>query len=194
LFAFEFSVPLWVALFAPFFLSERLTAARLASAVIGFAGILIVARPDQIGLSAGIIAAAVAALGFTGSGIATKLLTRQQSITCIMFWLTVMQAVFGLIFAGYDGDIALPSATTAPWVILIGLAGLFAHFCITRALQLAPAIIVYPMDFVRLPLAATIGILYYGEPFQALVFVGAVVIIAANVINIRAEQRAKSAL
>jgi len=190
LFAFEFSVPLWVALFAPFFLSERLTWARLSAALIGFVGILIVARPDQIGLNAGIVAAAVSALGFTGSGIATKLLTRTQTVTCIMFWLTLMQAVFGLICAGYDGDIALPSAAGLPWVILIGLAGLFAHFCITRALQVAPAIIVYPMDFVRLPLAATIGIFFYDEPFQVLVFLGAAIIMAANYFNIKSEQKA----
>lgn len=190
LFAFEFSVPLWVALFAPFFLSERLTRSRLSAAVIGFIGILVVARPDQVGLNAGIIAAAVAALGFTGSGIATKLLTRTQTITCIMFWLTVMQAVFGLVCAGYDGDIALPNAHTLPWVILIGLAGLLAHFCITRALQIAPAIIVYPMDFVRLPLAAMIGIIFYTEPFEIAVFIGGFVIIGANFINIWTEQKA----
>jgi len=190
LFAFEFSVPLWIALFAPFFLSERLTRARLAAAVVGFAGILIVARPDQIGLTPGIIAAAIAALAFTGTGIATKLLTRTQTVTCIMFWLTLMQGVLGLIFAGYDGDIAVPSTETLPWIILIGFAGLFGHFCITRALQVAPAIVVYPMDFVRLPLAAVVGILFYDEPFQVLVFVGAAIIVSANYLNIRAEQRA----
>ena len=53
LFAFEFSVPVWVALFAPFFLSEKLTLKRFTAASIGFIGILIVARPDQIGLTPG---------------------------------------------------------------------------------------------------------------------------------------------
>jgi drug/metabolite transporter (DMT)-like permease len=189
LFAFEFSVPLWVAIFAPFFLAERLTLVRLGSAIVGFAGILIVARPDQLGLSPGIIAAALCALGFTGSAIATKLLTRTQTTTCILFWLTAIQAVLGIGFAGYDGDIALPTAETLPWVILVGLAGLFAHFCITSALQIAPAVFVFPMDFVRLPLAATIGILFYAEPFQITVFIGAAVILGANFINIRSEQK-----
>ena len=50
-----------------------------------------------------------------------------------------MQAVFGLIGAGYDGDIALPSAAALPWIILIGFAGLIAHFCLTTALSIAPA-------------------------------------------------------
>lgn len=188
LFAFEFSVPIWVALFAPFFLSEKLTKKRLLAALIGFFGILIVARPDNIGFTPGIIAAALCAICFTGTGIATKLLTRTQSITCILFWLTVMQAVLGIICAGFDFDIRLPSSSTLPWVVLIGIAGLTAHFCITRALQLADAIVVYPMDFVRLPLATTIGVLFYSEPIQIFVFVGAAIILGANFLNIISEK------
>ena len=190
LFAFEFSVPLWVALLAPLFLSERLTALRLGTAVVGFAGIMVVARPDLGGFSPGMIAAAASALGFTFTAIATKRLTRRHSTFSIMFWLVVMQAGMGLVFAGFDGDIALPDGATLPWVLLVGLAGLFAHFCITSALQIAPAIIVYPMDFIRLPLAAVIGILFYAEPFQLSVFIGAAIVLAANVANIWNERRA----
>lgn len=189
LFAFEFSVPLWVALLAPFFLAEKLTRARALAAVIGFSGILIVARPDQIGLSVGIIAAAISAIGFTGSAISTKLLTRTETTTCIMFWLTILQAIFGVACAGFDGDMALPSSATLPWVILVGVAGLFAHYCITSALQVAPAVIVFPFDFIRLPLATLVGILFYAEPFEVSVIIGAVVIVAANVINLRAEAK-----
>ena len=189
LFAFEFSVPIWVALFAPIFLSEKLTKRRLFAALIGFFGILIVARPDNIGVTPGIIAAALCAICFTGTGIATKLLTRTQSITCILFWLTVMQAILGIICAGYDFDISFPSQSSLPWVILIGLAGLLAHFCITKALQLADAIVVYPMDFVRLPLATAVGVLFYNEPIQLLVFVGAAIILGANFLNIISEKQ-----
>ena len=189
LFAFEFSVPIWVALFAPIFLSEKLTKRRLFAALIGFFGILIVARPDNIGVTPGIIAAALCAICFTGAGIATKLLTRTQSITCILFWLTVMQAILGIICAGYDFDISFPSQSSLPWVILIGLAGLLAHFCITKALQLADAIVVYPMDFVRLPLATAVGVLFYNEPIQLLVFVGAAIILGANFLNIISEKQ-----
>ncbi|MGB0634599.1 MAG: DMT family transporter [Paracoccaceae bacterium] len=189
LFAFEFSVPIWVALFAPIFLSEKLTKRRLFAALIGFFGILIVARPDNIGVTPGIIAAALCAMCFTGTGIATKLLTRTQSITCILFWLTVMQAILGIICAGYDFDISFPSRGNLPWVILIGLAGLLAHFCITKALQLADAIVVYPMDFVRLPLATGVGVLFYNEPIQLLVFVGAAIILGANFLNIISEKQ-----
>ena len=63
LFAFEFSTPLWVALFAPLFLAERLTATRLIAAGLGFAGIVMIARPGTAPITPGIIAAGFCAVG-----------------------------------------------------------------------------------------------------------------------------------
>jgi len=192
--ALEFSSPLWVALAAPFFLNERLTAIRALSAVLGFIGILIVARPDFSSFDPGLLAAALAAVGFAGSAVCTKMLTRDQSITCIMFWLTSMQLVFGLICAGYDGDIAWPSAPLVPWMVLVGLSGLFAHFCLTKALTIAPATIVIPFDFLRLPVIATVAMLIYGEALEIWVLVGAVIIFGANYLNIWTEARSRRSL
>jgi drug/metabolite transporter (DMT)-like permease len=189
LFAFEFSVPIWVALAAPLFLSERLTRMRLAAALLGFLGILLVARPGAAPLTPGLVAAMLCAIGFAGSAIATKLLTRTETITCILFWLTVMQSVLGLLFAGVDGDIALPSAAALPWVVLVACAGLFAHFCLTTALRLAPAVVVMPLDFSRLPIVAVLGMLLYAEPLDPMVFLGAAVIFGANYLNIVTESR-----
>ena len=60
-----------------------------------------------------------------------------------------------VICAGYDGDISLPSSSNFIWIIIIGIGGLLAHFCITKALQLAPATVVTPIDFCRLPMKPT---------------------------------------
>lgn len=187
LFAFEFSVPLWVALLAPLVLAERLTASRIGAACLGFIGILIVARPDQMALGPGVIAAMLCAIGFAGANIGTKLLTRTETTASIMFWLTGMQLVFGLVAAGYDGDIALPSAAAAPWVVAVALCGLSAHFCITSALAVAPATVVAPLDFARLPIIAWIGMAFYSEALSVLTFIGAAIIFAANYWNLRAE-------
>lgn len=191
-FALEFTSPLWVTVLAPFVLGERLTRPRLAAAVIGFVGILIVARPGVTQVSPGVIMAALAAIGFAGSAVFTRRLTRTETTLCILFWLTVMQAVFGLVCAGFDGQIALPSRATLPMVLLIGLAGLVAHYCLTQALSLAPATVVIPIDFTRLPLIALVGMLLYAEPLDAWVIVGGVVIIGANVLNLRAESHRSS--
>ncbi len=192
-FALEFTTPIWVVLLSPLILKERLTAIGLLCAALGFLGILIVARPDPATLDLGILAGAACAVCFAFTAIFTRKLTRTESITSILFYLTVMQAVFGgicaLIYGG--GQITLPSFAGLPLVILIGVAGLMAHLCLTQALSIAPASVVMPIDFVRLPVIAIVGTLLYQEPIDALVFVGAGLIFAANYINITRGQRAQ---
>lgn len=188
-FALEFTSPLWVILLSPLVLGERITPSRAIAAGIGFVGILVVARPTPETLSPGLIAALLAGVGFAGSAVFTRRLTRTASTACILFWLTVMQAVFGLVCAGIDGDIALPAASTWPWVVLIAIAGLVAHFCLTTALGLAPAPVVMPIDFARLPLVAVVGMLVYAEALDPFVFLGAAIIFGANYFNILRETR-----
>jgi drug/metabolite transporter (DMT)-like permease len=188
-FALEFSSPIWAMFLAVIVLGEKLTKLRLSMAFIGFLGVLIVTEPWRASIGPGVIAAAVAAIGFAGSAVFTRLLTRAESITSIMFWLTTMQAVFGLICAGYDGDIALPSLPSLPGVATIAVGGLVAHFCLTRALSLAPAAVIMPVDFARLPIIIAVGALLYAEPFSATVVIGAALIFGANYVNIAAEHR-----
>ncbi|MEK9688630.1 MAG: DMT family transporter [Burkholderiaceae bacterium] len=183
-FALEFTSPIWVVLLSPLILGEPLTRLRLMSVLVGFVGILIVARPSPDTISPGLIAAASSAVFFALSVMYTRLLTRTETVLCIMFWLTLMQAAFGVIFSAWDGDMVAPSAQTLPWLVLIGLAGLLAHYCLTSALAIAPATVVVPIDFVRLPTIAIVGMLLYGEALDAWVFVGATVIFAANYANI----------
>jgi drug/metabolite transporter (DMT)-like permease len=189
LFAFEFSVPLWVMLAAPFLLGERLTNIRIISILVGFIGILTVTRPWLAGLAPGIVPAALCAIGFACSVIFTKQLTQKVSITCILFWLTSMQLLMALICAGYDGDISFPSSSNFVWIIIIGIGGLLAHFCITKALQLAPATVVTPIDFCRLPVIATIGYVFYNEALDIFIIGGAMIIFIANYINIWSETK-----
>lgn len=188
-FALEFTSPLWVVVLSPLLLGERLTRIRVIVALVGFIGILLVARPTPETVSFGTLAAAMTAVFFATTNIFTKRLTRTETLTCILFWMTVTQLVFGLICAGYDGDIAMPSATTAPWLILIGCGGLLAHYCLTTALSLAPATVVMPVDFVRLPVIAVVGLMFYDEAVDIFVVLGALVIFGANYVNIWSETR-----
>ncbi|SMO44853.1 DMT family transporter [Ruegeria faecimaris] len=188
-FALEFTQPIWVILLSPMLLAERLTVVRVLSALIGFAGILIVARPGAVPLSAGIVAAAMSAVFFALTTISTKKLTRSASIGCIMFWLTVIQAGLGLAASAIDGELALPTMATAPWLLLVGLAGLLAHFCITNALSIAPATVVIPFDFARLPTIAIVGMLFYHEALDQWTLVGAAVIFVGIFLNVQSENR-----
>ncbi|MCZ4351366.1 DMT family transporter [Roseovarius aestuarii] len=188
-FALEFTSPLWALLLAPLVLGERLTKVRVLAALVGFIGILIVARPTPDTVGIGIMAAAAAAIGFAGTALCTRRLTRTESLTSILVWMTVLQVIFGVIGAGYDGEIALPSAAMWPWIFAIGAGGITAHFCLTTALSIAPAAVVMPVDFARLPLIAVIAMVAYGETVDIWVFVGAALIFSANYVNILTETR-----
>ena len=191
LFALEFTSPLWIILLAPLFLNEALTRAKLLAAALGFLGILIATRPDIAHLSPGMLAGLGAAVCFATVNILTKRLTRGVSVLCILFWLTLMQFLFGLICAGFDGAIAWPTGQTLPWLVLIGLCGVLAHLSLTTALTLAPASYVAPIDFLRLPLIAVVAALLYAEPIDPYVLIGGVVIFGGIWLNVRAQMRAR---
>jgi drug/metabolite transporter (DMT)-like permease len=188
LFALEFSYPILVALAAPLVLGEPPSRVRSITAAMGFAGVLIVARPFGAGeMNSGLIAAFLSAVGFAGAAIATKRLTRRVGTLAILFWLTMMQSLFGLLGAGHDGHVALPDPAILPWLLVIGVAGLGAHLGLTQALRLAPASVVTPIDFLRLPVIAVVGMAFYAEPIEPLVLLGGLLIFAANWIGLRAE-------
>jgi drug/metabolite transporter (DMT)-like permease len=189
LFALEFSTPIWVALLAPLFLGEALTRERVLAVILGFTGVLIVARPDFTQLDPAITAAISCAICFALSLMATKKLTSDQSITCILFWLTSMQLIMGLAATLFFGTITVPKGMDVMWIMTVGIGGLMAHFCITNALSIAPAIVVIPLDFMRLPLISVIGFLAYGEAFELPILIGAGVIFVAILVNLKAEQQ-----
>lgn len=192
-FALEFTYPIWVVLLSPIFLRDRLTRIRVVAVLIGFAGILVVTRPGLVPVSDGALAAVAAAVGIAVATMTTKKLTRDQTVICILFWFTLMQIFMGLITAGWDGDLALPPVETLPFIATVGVAGLTGHYCLANALMVAPASVVAPMDFLRLPVGAVLGAILYSEAIDPFVLLGGLLILAANYLNIRWGTPASSA-
>ncbi len=194
-FALEFTSPLWVVFLAPIVLGERLTLSQVLCVVSGFVGILIITAPtlSEPTTSTGALAAAASAIGFALTAIFTRKLTRNHSTLSILFWLTSMQLGFGLFSAGIDGTITVPQGLNILWLFIIGCAGLLAHTCLTQALSLAPASVVIPIDFTRLPLIALAGAVFYDEPIGVALIVGGLIIIAANIFSIRMSESKRAA-
>jgi drug/metabolite transporter (DMT)-like permease len=105
-----------------------------------------------------------------------------------------MQAGFGFAAVLVDGTITLPTLATLPWLALIGIAGVSAHLCLTSALSLAPASSVVPVDFARLPLIAAIGAIFYAEPVEMTLFLGAALIFLGIWVNLRGASSAPQSL
>jgi drug/metabolite transporter (DMT)-like permease len=76
-------------------------------------------------------------------------------------------------------------------LLLIGLAisGLSVHLCTVEAFRYGDAIVVVPLDFLRVPLIALIGWSFYGERLDVLA--GAGLIMAGVIWNLRTEARAQ---
>jgi drug/metabolite transporter (DMT)-like permease len=186
-FAIEFTTPIWTALLAALFLGERFTGPRIFAVVVGFIGILVVLRPDAGVINVAALAVLGGAFGYAASNTMTKRLTRDDAPLAIIFYMTVVQLPLGLIPA--LGDWVTPEWADAPWFILLGIAGLSAHFCMARAFLLADATFVVPIDFLRLPLIAWVGFAFYGEGLEPATLIGAVVIFVGVYVMIRAESR-----
>ena len=97
-----------------------------------------------------------------------------------------MQLPLGLIPALFDW--VTPQVHHWPWLLLVGVTGLSAHYCMVRALALADASLVIPMDLLRLPLIAFIGFLVYNEQVDWYLGVGAGLIVASNMMNLLWER------
>jgi drug/metabolite transporter (DMT)-like permease len=181
--AIEFTAPIWAALMAAAFLGERLTWRKSVAILFGLAGVALIVRPGASALNPGHLIVLGAAFVFAISFITTKALTRSDSATKIIFWMLVIQSIIGIVPA--LNVWVWPSAATWPWIFLIAFTGTFAHYCMAKALFHADATVVMPMDYLRVPLSALLGYLLYAEAVDSLTGIGAGLILAGNLFNLR---------
>lgn len=195
-FALEFTTPAWVALLAALFLHEHMTRSRLGSIVLGFLGVLVIVRPGLASFQPVALLVLVAALGYAVSLIVTKQLTNRVSTFTVVFWMNVMQLPMGLAWpavkAATGGPAPFPFRMSADLIVptlALGIVGVTSHYCLTRAFRSGDATTVVPMDFLRIPLIALVGWMFYGEPLDAYVFLGAGLIVCGILWNLRTEAR-----
>lgn len=181
--AIEFTMPIWTALLAVLFLNERLNAWKILAIVLGLIGVIIIVHPGSAQVSSGQLLMVAVAVGFGASIVLVKSLTRTDSGVSIVFWMLVIQSAIGLLPAIYYWQ--TPSAHLWPWILLIAFCGTYSHYCMAQAMRYADATVVVPMDFLRVPLSATIGWLLYSEQLDAATIVGAALILTGNLLNLK---------
>ncbi len=186
-FALEFTVPVWTAVLATVLLGERITRPRIAAIAFGLMGVVLILRPGLAVINPASLAVLGGALGYALSHTLTRKLAQVDTPLTILFYMTLIQLPLGLATSILDWS--APSMTMWPWIIVVGVAALSGHYCMARALAIADAIVVVPLDFLRLPLIAGVGAIFYSEPLDWLVLVGGGVMFTGNLINIRAEKK-----
>ncbi len=188
--AIEFTMPVWTAILAASLLGERMTAWKIAAIVLGIVGVVIIVRPATGEINPGQLIALGAAVGFGISMALIKSLARTESALTVIFWMLVIQSAAGLLPALYFWS--WPSAYVWGWVVVIGVCGTFSHYCLANAMRYADATVVVPMDFLRVPLTATAGWLVYSERLDIFTGLGAALILAGNLLNLKASEQASA--
>jgi drug/metabolite transporter (DMT)-like permease len=180
----EFTTPIWTAILAATFLGERMTVWKLTALVLGLVGVFVIVRPVAGTVNPGQLIALGAAVGFGISIAMMKSLTRTEKTLAIIFWMLVIQSAVGFFPALHVW--IWPSSWAWGWLLVIAFCGTFSHYCMARAMLYADATVVVPMDFLRVPLAAAAGWLLYSERLDAFTVLGAVLILAGNLLNLKA--------
>lgn len=178
----EFTMPIWSAALAVLFLGERMSGRKWLAVLLGLVGVAVIVRPGVGEPDIGQLIALVCALGFAVSMILVKSLTRSDAAVVIMFWMLALQSVIGLVPALWVWQ--WPSMQTGAWVVAVAFCGTYSHYCFAQAMHHAEAIVVVPMDFVRVPLTALVGYLAYAEPLDLFTALGVGLILAGNLLNL----------
>ena len=155
------AAPVFSALMAIFMLSERVGAGRWLLILLGFAGVVVIIRPgyQQVPFEA-ILALGSAAL-FALAAILNKRLVGIESGTSIVYGTNFVVAVCGLFIVLAWG--VRPSWVDLGIIVLIGVTGAAAQYCISQALKFGDVSYVSPYEFVRVPLVALAAWLLFGQ-------------------------------
>jgi len=191
-FALEFTMPAYTALLAVMFLGERMTPSRIGVVIFGFLGVLVILRPGLESFRPAALLVLSAAFGYAVSLTQTKALTSTETTFAILLWMNVVQLPLAMLGSDPRSYLALGAPHLVP-VSAVALSGLASHFCLSQAFRSGDASLVVPLDFMRIPLIATVGWWIYGEPLDAYVFSGAGLIVLGVLWNLRAEAMPKAA-
>lgn len=186
--ALGFTGPLFVLIGAAWLLHEPMSRARWIAVLAGFAGVLVVVGPAISGTGGwyNLVMLASAPV-FAASYLLTKVLTRKDSATVIVFWQTLLIALMSL-------PLALPfwvSMEPLQWGLALigGLFGTVGHYCLTRSFVAIDISATQSAKFVDLLWSALLGWLLFQDSLRPTTLLGGAVIVAAIALLARHESR-----
>jgi len=185
--AVQFTHPLFVVIGAALILRERVGAWRWSAVAIGAVGALVIIRPGYLPANPLVYAVLFSAMMNGGVQLVTKNISGRVSGAVMVFYMNLMILPVCLPFAWPNW--VWPSLADLPWVLAVGLFGTLAHVFLARAMKVADASLVGPVDFIRLPIASLFGWVLFAEYSDLPTWVGALIIVAAAIVIARREAR-----
>jgi drug/metabolite transporter (DMT)-like permease len=183
-----FIAPMLIALLSSVMLGERVRRVQWIAIGVGFAGVLIVLKPEASGFGwLGSLAVLGTALCYALSSNLVKIVGRTDSTQSMMFWLTAMMAVG-------SSALALPGwqpISEDHYLIIAGVAltGAIGQWGVTEAFRRAPAASVAPLEYSGLAWVIAIDFAIWSVVPGWRTLAGAAVIIASGLFLLRFEAR-----
>lgn len=187
--ALQFASPLFMTALSALILAEPVGRHRWGAVIVGFVGVLIMARPAPGHFNLpGVTLGLLSALGAAGAMVAIRQIASTERGPTIVFYFTLGGTILGLAGSLLFGWVT-PDATTLGLLVLAGLIGGVGQLFLTEALRVAPVGVVAPFDYTQLVWAAGIGLLIWGELPRATTLVGAVIVAGSGVYILHREMR-----
>lgn len=179
--ALLFITPLVVTLLAGPLLGEKIGPLHWAASLCGFAGALLVARPDGALNLTGVLFVLAAAACYSIYQIQTRMLSPTENTLTMLFY-TALIGTFSMTLAApiYWGG-PLPNLLEGLMIASLGIYGGTGHYLLITAFRLAPASTLSPLLYAQLIWATLLGWLVFDHWPDATTLTGMAIIAGSSV-------------
>jgi drug/metabolite transporter (DMT)-like permease len=184
----SFVAPLLVTALSIPLLGETVGWRRWAAVLVGFAGVLVIARPGAGAFQWAALLPLGTALSSALYQIATKLVSANVHALSTLIYTMVV----GFVVTSASLPFVWQAPSTEAW-LLMALSGFFnalGHYAIIRAFAGAQASTLAPFIYTQIVLAAILGYAMFGEVPDAITWLGTAIIVASGLYVLHAERRA----
>lgn len=170
--------PVFVALLAMFFLGEKVGPRRWFGISLAVAGAFVVVRPGFVEVNLGTVLVLMSMLLVSNSKIMAKMLSKHDSPTTIVAYVTLLMTPVTLVPALFFWQ--WPSFEQLLWLTGLGLCGTTGHLLFTNAYRLADVSLVDPIGSTRMIWAAVISYVVFSEFPDTWTWIGAGIIVVGT--------------
>jgi drug/metabolite transporter (DMT)-like permease len=185
--ALLFTSSLFIPVLGVIVLKESVGPYRWAAVAVGFAGVIIMARPTGDIYVLGIAVAMCAALLHATLQIMLRYLGRYESPETISFYFFAIGAV--ITAAAMPFVAVTPTVKEIPLLLGVGFSGAAAQWLLSVAYRNAPAAVVTVFNYTSIVWATLFGWMIWNEWPLPAVIAGATIVIASNLLIVWRESR-----
>lgn len=177
--AIHFLRPLCAAILAGIFLREFIGGRRAIALVAGLVGAAIIIRPGFVDLNIGVFFVLGVVVVQSWNPINRRLLAKSEHPDTVAVWNPLV--IFPLACVPAMFVWTTPTLEQLGWIAAIGILEMFNQRVLGRAYVQGEAVVVVALHYTRLPIAALIGFLMFGDVPEIWIWIGGAVIAGAAI-------------